>query len=96
VLVGVARSLTDFSFCCYLCDLAVDQTYQRHGIGTALIRLTQSRLHPEATLVLLAAPAAEGYYGRIGMARHLSAWTASAVPPIPGSPGGAPSFRLAR
>ena len=30
-LVGVARSVTDFSFCCYLSDLAVDESYQRSG-----------------------------------------------------------------
>ncbi|MDB5687827.1 MAG: GCN5-related N-acetyltransferase [Rhizorhabdus sp.] len=28
VLVGVARSLTDHSYCCYLSDLAVDRAYQ--------------------------------------------------------------------
>jgi len=28
LLVGVARSVTDFSFCCYLSDLAVDAAYQ--------------------------------------------------------------------
>jgi hypothetical protein len=28
-LVGVARSLTDFLYVCYLSDLAVDATYQR-------------------------------------------------------------------
>jgi GNAT superfamily N-acetyltransferase len=43
-LVGVARSVTDFEYCCYLSDLAVDKEYQRIGIGKGLIRLTQSKL----------------------------------------------------
>jgi predicted N-acetyltransferase YhbS len=85
VLVGVARSVTDFSFCCYLSDLAVDVKYQGLGVGTELIRLTQSQLHPEATLILLAAPKAREYYPKIGMTHHDSAWIASGVPPIAGS-----------
>ena len=28
-LVGVGRAITDFSYCCYLSDLAVDRNYQR-------------------------------------------------------------------
>jgi ribosomal protein S18 acetylase RimI-like enzyme len=73
-LVGVARSLTDFEYCCYLSDLAVDQKYQRLGIGKALIRLTQSRLGEKAKIILLAAPKAEDYYRRIGFEAHQSAW----------------------
>ena len=60
VLVGVCRSLTDFSYCCYLSDLAVDVAYQRRGIGRGLVRLTQTRLHPQCKIILLAAPTAEG------------------------------------
>ena len=77
-LVGVARSLTDFEYCCYLSDLAVDQKYQRTGIGKALIRLTQSRLGEKAKIILLAAPKAEDYYRRIGFKPHQSAWILSA------------------
>jgi len=36
-LVGFARSLTDFSLCCYLSDLAVDKACQGQGIGKRLI-----------------------------------------------------------
>lgn len=74
VLVGVARSVTDFHFCCYLSDLAVDEHYQRHGIGKELIRRTQSRLGPKCTLILLSAPAAVDYYPHIGFERHPQAW----------------------
>ncbi len=73
-LVGVARSVTDFEFCCYLSDLAVDTKYQEKGIGRRLIELTQSQLGPKASLILLAAPKAETYYPKIGFDQHRSAW----------------------
>ena len=73
-LVGVARSLTDFEFCCYLSDLAVDQAYQKQGIGRELIGLTRSRLGSRAKIILLSAPKAEAYYPRIGFEAHHSAW----------------------
>ncbi len=73
-LIGVARSVTDFSYCCYLSDLAVDQSLQRQGIGLELIRLTKSRLGPQCKLILLSAPDAQGYYPKIGFSRHHSAW----------------------
>ncbi|HPA16526.1 MAG TPA: GNAT family N-acetyltransferase [Verrucomicrobiae bacterium] len=85
-LVGVARSVTDFAYSCYLSDLAVDRAFQGTGIGTELIRLTQSQLHPKALIVLLSAPQAAEYYPKIGMTQHHSAWVAPASPPIPGSP----------
>jgi predicted N-acetyltransferase YhbS len=78
-LVGVARSVTDFEYCCYLSDLAVDETYQKQGIGRELIRLTQSRLGPSAKIILLAAPKAETYYPGIGFEPHRSAWILSAT-----------------
>jgi len=65
-LVGIARSVTDFHFCCYLSDLAVDTAYQKKGIGKKLIEATQSRLGPHCMLHLIAAPAAAEYYPHIG------------------------------
>lgn len=73
-LLGVARSVTDFSYCCYLSDLAVDAQYQRQGIGRELIRLTRGQLGPKALLILLSAPKAARYYPHIGMQPHPSAW----------------------
>ena len=73
-LVGVARSVTDFEYCCYLSDLAVDEAYQKKGIGRELIRLTRSKLGNRATIILLSAPKAEAYYPRIGFDAHRSAW----------------------
>lgn len=67
-LVGVSRSITDFVYCTYLSDLAVDEAYQKLGIGKQLIRLTKEKT-PKATLILLAAPAAKHYYPYIGMTK---------------------------
>lgn len=68
-LIGVARSITDFVYCTYLSDLAVDREYQKQGIGKRLIEETK-KLTPQATLILLSAPAAIEYYPKIGMKRH--------------------------
>ncbi|MBK9629696.1 MAG: GNAT family N-acetyltransferase [Saprospiraceae bacterium] len=67
-LIGVARSLTDFSFCTYLSDLAVDLNYQHMGIGKELIRRSKLAA-PLAKLILLAAPKAVQYYPKIGMSK---------------------------
>lgn len=66
-LVGVSRSLTDYSYCCYLSDLAVDKALQGKGIGRELIRRTQAIIGDEVLLVLLAAPSAMSYYPAIGL-----------------------------
>lgn len=68
-LVGVSRSLTDFMFCTYLSDLAVDVTYQKQGVGKELIRRTKLET-PEAKLILLSAPTAIAYYPKIGMTQY--------------------------
>jgi len=81
-LIGVARSLTDFQYCCYLSDLAVDEAYQNLGVGKELIRLTKTKLGPKANLILLAAPKAEGYYPKIGFEPHRSAWILPAQKPV--------------
>lgn len=73
-LVGISRTLTDFCYVAYLADLAVDQAYQRQGIGRALIDRTQAALGEKAIIVLLAAPAAESYYPHVGFTHHPQAW----------------------
>ena len=77
-LVGIARSLTDFSYACYLSDLAVDKVYQGKGIGTELIRLTQEAAGEESMLLLVSAPTAMSYYNRVasqlGLAPKENAW----------------------
>jgi ribosomal protein S18 acetylase RimI-like enzyme len=66
-LVGISRALSDFAFCCYLSDLAVDVKYQHQGIGKKLIEKTHEVAGFDCTLLLLAAPAAANYYPKIGM-----------------------------
>jgi|TARA_R110001583_G_scaffold189413_1_gene352259 N-acetylglutamate synthase-like GNAT family acetyltransferase len=73
-LIGVARSVTDFAFCCYLSDIAVDESIQASGIGKTLIRMTKEALKPTCSLILLSAPQAVGYYPKIGFTQHNSAW----------------------
>jgi GNAT superfamily N-acetyltransferase len=65
-LVGVARSLTDFCYCCYLSDLAVRKEYQKIGIGKRLIALTKEEIGDQSMLLLLSAPAAMEYYPKVG------------------------------
>jgi len=72
-LVGIARSISDFSYATYLSDIAVSGPYQRSGIGKALIEATRNQA-PKAKVVLLSAPAAATYYPHIGFSRHDSAW----------------------
>jgi len=68
-LIGVARSITDFAYCTYLSDLAVDKDYQKKGIGKRLIEETKKQA-PQAKLILLSAPATVDYYPKIGMKKH--------------------------
>jgi GNAT superfamily N-acetyltransferase len=79
-LVGVSRALTDFSYCTYLSDLAVDVAFQRRGIGRELIGRTHDAAGRHTTLLLLAAPAAREYYPHIGMRRHDSCWIIDRIP----------------
>ncbi|MFC0476309.1 GNAT family N-acetyltransferase [Robertmurraya beringensis] len=65
-LVGIARAITDFSYCCYLSDLAVDKEYQNQGIGKELVKRVQERIGEEISLILLASPIAMDYYPKIG------------------------------
>lgn len=83
-LVGISRSLTDFSYVCYLSDLAVRVSHQKAGIGRELIVRTRAELGPRAMIVLLAAPAAMDYYPKLGFTQHGSAWVLKAGEPLPG------------
>jgi GNAT superfamily N-acetyltransferase len=74
LLVGVSRAISDFSFCTYLSDLAVDVAHQKRGIGRELIRLTHEAAGMQTSLILLAAPKAQTYYPHVGMQQHDSCW----------------------
>jgi GNAT superfamily N-acetyltransferase len=74
-LVGVSRAITDFAYCTYVADLAVDRAFQRRGIGKELLRRAHEAAGLKTRLILLAAPAAASYYPHIGMEKHDSCWT---------------------
>jgi ribosomal protein S18 acetylase RimI-like enzyme len=74
VLIGISRSVTDFHFACYLSDLAVDDQYQKQGIGKQLMALTQQRLGPKCALILISAPAANEYYPHVGLTHYARCW----------------------
>jgi predicted N-acetyltransferase YhbS len=73
-LIGIARSMTDFHYACYLSDLAVAIKYQNSGIGKKLQVITQENLGPKCKLILLAAPAANSYYEHIGFTNNQRCW----------------------
>lgn len=74
LLVGVSRAISDFHYCTYLSDLAVDRACQRQGIGKELVLRTHMAAGFHTSLILLAAPEAADYYPRIGMQKHESCW----------------------
>jgi predicted N-acetyltransferase YhbS len=74
LLIGVSRALTDYSYCCYLSDLAVDRDWQGGGIGRELIRRTHEIAGPQSMLLLLSAPGAMTYYPHVGMAKSENAF----------------------
>ncbi|MEA2659548.1 MAG: hypothetical protein QOF64_2144 [Candidatus Binatota bacterium] len=82
LLVGIARTLTDFSYVGYLADLALRASHQRRGVGAHLIQQTRNKMGPDSMLVLLAAPKASEYYAHIGFSRHESAWILRAEAPL--------------
>lgn len=67
LLIGVARAVSDFSYCCYLSDLAVDQAWQGRGIGKILMKRVREEAGQETTFILLSAPGAMSYYPQAGL-----------------------------
>ncbi|SNT69181.1 GNAT family N-acetyltransferase [Psychrobacter sp. LV10R520-6] len=78
-LIGVARCVSDFSYCCYLSDLAVAENYQHQGIGKLMIKKIEQQLPPSCKIILLSAPQASDAvnkisYPKIGFTKHENAW----------------------
>ncbi len=67
VLIGVSRCITDFSYCCYCSDLAVDAAWQGLGVGRELIRRSHEAAGPGTTFLLTSAPQAMSYYPHAGL-----------------------------
>ena len=66
LMVGLARSVTDFAYCVYLADLATDRAWQGRGIGRRLIEMTRDAAGPRANLILISAPKAMDFYRKVG------------------------------
>ena len=73
-LIGIARSVTDFHYACYLSDLAVHRKYQKTGVGKKLQNITQEKLGSKCKLILVAAPSANSYYEHIGFSNNQRCW----------------------
>ncbi len=82
LLVGIARSMTDFHYACYLSDLAVHKAYQNQGIGKLLQIKTQDQLGPKCKLIAIAAPDANSYYEHIGFSNNPRCWVLNRVDTI--------------
>lgn len=73
-LVGVARSITDWVWACYLSDLAVSSNYKNLGIGKELVRLTKEKVGNESMVLLLSVPTAIEFYKKIGFIKQESSF----------------------
>lgn len=69
-LVGVSRSITDWSWSCYLADLAVSPGYKKSGIGKRLIELTKEKVGEQVMILLLSVPTAMTYYPKVGFTKE--------------------------
>lgn len=73
-LVGIVRCVTDFYYCCYLSDLAVDEAYQKKGIGIALQSHVKNHLNEMCKIILIASPKAASYYPNVGYEHNDRCW----------------------
>jgi GNAT superfamily N-acetyltransferase len=74
LLVGLARGITDQSFCCYLADLAVHRDYQKNGIGKAMVDAVRSMLHDEVSIMMLSNPEANDFNPPLGFQKVGNCW----------------------
>lgn len=74
VLVGVARSITDWSWSCYLADLAIRHEYKKSGIGKKLIAITKEKVGEQSMVLLLSVPTAMEYYPKVGFTKQESSF----------------------
>jgi GNAT superfamily N-acetyltransferase len=55
-LVGLARCITDFEWCCFVSELAVCPSAQGQGIGKALLDAVRRQLGPKVSVGLFSVP----------------------------------------
>lgn len=73
-LVGVARTLTDFSWASYLADLAVAKEFQGTGVGRELFEITRNEIGEGSMLLLISVPEAEDFYTKLGLEKETFAF----------------------
>ncbi|MHB8634333.1 MAG: GNAT family N-acetyltransferase [Thermoplasmatota archaeon] len=73
-MVGVVRALTDWNYCTYVSDLAVDRDWQRLGIGRELLERVRRAAGPQCKTILLASPEAMEYYPKLGYSKAENCW----------------------
>lgn len=74
-LIGISRCITDWVWCCYLSDLAVDPDYKKSGIGRKLINVTREKVGEMAMILLLSVPTAMDYYPKVGFTKDERAFS---------------------
>jgi GNAT superfamily N-acetyltransferase len=75
--VGAKRSLTDFAWCTYSSELAVDKAYQRQGIGRELAIREREMAGNQTTIFGVTLPGGLEYWLKQG---HKTAPTAHMLP----------------
>src|SRR4051812_26717555 len=60
-LIGIARAVTDYNYCCYLSDLAVRKENQQSEISKTLIELTQNAIGVNTMLLMLSSGPIQEY-----------------------------------
>ncbi|MER9408194.1 GNAT family N-acetyltransferase [Mesorhizobium caraganae] len=73
-MVGVLRGVTDFSWVCYISELAVSKSAQGLGIGKGLLDEARRQLGPAVAIALISTPNSVGFYQRVGMTRVADAF----------------------
>lgn len=81
-LIGIARSMTDFHYACYLSDIAVDKQYQNSGVGRKLQAVTKEQLAERCKLILISAPDANAYYEHMGYTNNERCWVLDGKQPL--------------
>lgn len=74
-LIGISRSLCDFSYACYLSDICVHKQYRNLNIGRKLIEITKEEAGKECKLILHSNTKALDFYEKIGMTKISDAYT---------------------
>ncbi|UHA74695.1 GNAT family N-acetyltransferase [Paenibacillus sp. 481] len=64
-LVGFLRAMTDFTFDCYVNDLAVHTEYQKHGIGKELVNRLHEQLEDNVLIFLISTEDAKSFYSNL-------------------------------